>query len=158
MSATLKLTHKAIGVEVRRGTFDVVVDGGRVGSLEMNDRDTNGSWRSHPASPQRPKLEPHSDLRCGRGPGRRLPMHRKEVLADLPPVVRRATPGALAPSGVAGALRIERSISHSNLESTCANRRYETEGECPSTSGEGRLSTGVRLLTANGDRPTFCLS
>jgi hypothetical protein len=37
MSATLKLTHKAIGVEVRRGTFDVVVDGDRVGSLEMND-------------------------------------------------------------------------------------------------------------------------
>jgi hypothetical protein len=37
MSATLKLTHKAIGVEVRRGKFDVVVDGERVGSLEMND-------------------------------------------------------------------------------------------------------------------------
>jgi hypothetical protein len=37
MLATLKLTHKAIGVEVRRGTFDVVVDGERVGSLEMND-------------------------------------------------------------------------------------------------------------------------
>jgi hypothetical protein len=37
MSATLKLTHKAIGVEVRRGTYDVVVDGERVGSLEMND-------------------------------------------------------------------------------------------------------------------------
>ena len=37
MSATLKLTHKAIGVEVRRGTFDVVVDGERVGSLQMND-------------------------------------------------------------------------------------------------------------------------
>jgi hypothetical protein len=36
MSATLKLTHKAIGVEVRRGTFDVVVDGERVGSVEMN--------------------------------------------------------------------------------------------------------------------------
>ena len=27
MSAKLKLTHKAIGVEVRRGTYDVVVDG-----------------------------------------------------------------------------------------------------------------------------------
>ncbi len=27
MPATLKLTHKAIGVEVRRGTYDVVVDG-----------------------------------------------------------------------------------------------------------------------------------
>jgi hypothetical protein len=37
MAATLKLTHKAIGVEVRRGTFDVIVDGERVGSLEMND-------------------------------------------------------------------------------------------------------------------------
>jgi hypothetical protein len=35
MSTTLKLTHKAIGVEVRRGTFDVVVDGERVGSLEI---------------------------------------------------------------------------------------------------------------------------
>ena len=37
MSATLKLTHKAIGVEVRRGTFDVLVDGKRVGSVEMNN-------------------------------------------------------------------------------------------------------------------------
>ena len=36
MSATLKLTHKSIGVEVRRGTYDVVVDGEDVGSLEMN--------------------------------------------------------------------------------------------------------------------------
>jgi hypothetical protein len=37
MAATLKLTHKAIGVEVRRGTYDVVLDGGRVGSLELNN-------------------------------------------------------------------------------------------------------------------------
>ena len=37
MAATLKLTHKAIGVEVRRGTYDVVLDGERVGSLVMND-------------------------------------------------------------------------------------------------------------------------
>jgi hypothetical protein len=35
--ATLRLTHKAIGVEVRRGTFDVLVDGERIGSVEMND-------------------------------------------------------------------------------------------------------------------------
>jgi hypothetical protein len=34
--ATLRLTHKAIGVEVRRGTFDAVVDGKPVGSLQMN--------------------------------------------------------------------------------------------------------------------------
>jgi len=37
MAATLKLTHKAIGIEVRRGTYDVVLDGERVASLEMND-------------------------------------------------------------------------------------------------------------------------
>lgn len=37
MSATLKLTHKAIGVEVRRGAYDVEVDGERVGSVAMND-------------------------------------------------------------------------------------------------------------------------
>ena len=37
MAATLKLTHKAIGIEVRRGTYDVVLDGERVASLGMND-------------------------------------------------------------------------------------------------------------------------
>jgi hypothetical protein len=37
MPATLKLTHKAIGAEVRRASYDVVVDGERVGSVEMND-------------------------------------------------------------------------------------------------------------------------
>ncbi len=31
MPATLKVTHKAIGAEVRRGTYDVVVDGERAG-------------------------------------------------------------------------------------------------------------------------------
>jgi len=36
MSATLTLTHKAIGAEVRRGTYDIVVDGQSAGSLEMN--------------------------------------------------------------------------------------------------------------------------
>jgi hypothetical protein len=37
MAATLKLTHKTIGVEVRRGTYDAVLDGERVGSVVMND-------------------------------------------------------------------------------------------------------------------------
>lgn len=37
MSATLKVTHKAIGAEVRRGAYDVVVDGKNLGSVEMND-------------------------------------------------------------------------------------------------------------------------
>jgi hypothetical protein len=37
MAATLKLTHKAIGVEVRRGLYDILIDGDRAGSLGMND-------------------------------------------------------------------------------------------------------------------------
>lgn len=36
MSATLKVTHKSIGVEVRRGTYDIVVDGATVGTVKMN--------------------------------------------------------------------------------------------------------------------------
>ena len=36
MPATLKVAHKVIGVEVRRGTFDVVVDGKRAGSVELH--------------------------------------------------------------------------------------------------------------------------
>ncbi len=36
MSAILRLTHKAIGAEVRRDAYDAVVDGMRVGSVEMN--------------------------------------------------------------------------------------------------------------------------
>ena len=36
MSAKLKVTHKSIGVEVRRGSYDVVLDGTPVGSVEMN--------------------------------------------------------------------------------------------------------------------------
>ena len=37
MSATLRVTHKAIGAEVRRGTYDVLVDGERAGSVEMDE-------------------------------------------------------------------------------------------------------------------------
>jgi hypothetical protein len=37
MSATLKLTHKTIGVEVRRGTYDAMVDGKRAGSVELDE-------------------------------------------------------------------------------------------------------------------------
>lgn len=36
MSATLRLRHHAIGVEVRRGTYQVLVDGKPAGSVEMN--------------------------------------------------------------------------------------------------------------------------
>jgi hypothetical protein len=36
MTATLKVTHKAIGVEVRRGTYDILVDGECLGTVKMN--------------------------------------------------------------------------------------------------------------------------
>ena len=36
MSATLTVTHKSIGVEVRRGSYNVVLDGKPAGSVEMN--------------------------------------------------------------------------------------------------------------------------
>lgn len=36
MSATLKVTHKAIGAEVRRGPYEIEVDGTRVGTVNMN--------------------------------------------------------------------------------------------------------------------------
>lgn len=37
MSATLTVTHKAFGAEVRRGMYDVLLDSARVGSVEMNE-------------------------------------------------------------------------------------------------------------------------
>lgn len=37
MSATLTVTRKTIGVEVRRGAYDVLVDGERVGSVALRD-------------------------------------------------------------------------------------------------------------------------
>ena len=37
MSATLQLTHKAIGAEVRRSTYDAIVDGKHAGSLRMDE-------------------------------------------------------------------------------------------------------------------------
>jgi hypothetical protein len=37
MSATLRLTREGVGIELRRGTFEIVVDGKRVGSIEAHD-------------------------------------------------------------------------------------------------------------------------
>jgi hypothetical protein len=37
MSATLTLAHKAMGAEVRRGTYEIMLDGERVGAVEMNE-------------------------------------------------------------------------------------------------------------------------
>jgi hypothetical protein len=37
MAATLKLTREAVGIELRRGTFDVLIDGDSVGSINRHD-------------------------------------------------------------------------------------------------------------------------
>jgi len=37
ISATLRVTHKAMGAEVRRDAYEGAVDGAPVGSVEMND-------------------------------------------------------------------------------------------------------------------------
>ena len=96
MPATLKVTHKAIGAEVRRGTYDVVVDGERAGSVEMNHT------IEIPVEPGRHTLQVRNgrnssstqNLRRRPGRDRRLPMHRKEVLADLSRILCRAQAGA----------------------------------------------------------------
>ena len=36
MAATLEVTHRTIGVEVRRGPYDVLVDGDPVGAVELD--------------------------------------------------------------------------------------------------------------------------
>jgi hypothetical protein len=58
--ATLKVAHKVIGAEVRRGTFDVMVDGKHVGSVELN-----GTFET-PIEPGRHTLQ----LRNGRNSSR----------------------------------------------------------------------------------------
>lgn len=37
MGATLRISHRTVGVEVRRGTYDVLVDGDRAGSVELGE-------------------------------------------------------------------------------------------------------------------------
>jgi hypothetical protein len=60
VTATLKMTHKAIGVEVRRGTYEIVVDGQGAGSLEMNDT------IEIPVEPGRHTVKIHSGRNCSR--------------------------------------------------------------------------------------------
>ena len=60
MTARLRMTHKSIGVEVRRGTYEVVVDGERVASLDMNDT------IEVPVEPGRHTVQ----VRSGRNPSR----------------------------------------------------------------------------------------
>jgi hypothetical protein len=37
MSSTLRLTREGAGIELRRGTFEIAVDGGSLGSIKRNE-------------------------------------------------------------------------------------------------------------------------
>jgi hypothetical protein len=103
MSATLKLTHKTIGAEIRRGTYDAVVDGKPVGSVELNET------IDIPVEPGRHNLQVRNGRRSSRtktfdvaeGEIASFRMRRKEHLADLSLVLPGSQPGTLAPSRVA---------------------------------------------------------
>lgn len=60
MSATLRLTHKAIGAEVRRGTYKIRVDGELAGSVELD------KTIEIPIEPGRHTLQVHSGRNCSR--------------------------------------------------------------------------------------------
>jgi hypothetical protein len=69
MSATLKLAHKTIEAEVRRGTYDAVVDGKRAGTLQLNQTiEVPVEAARHTLQVRkRPELQPSQDLRRRRG-------------------------------------------------------------------------------------------
>jgi hypothetical protein len=48
VSVTLKLIREGVGMELRRGTFDVLVDGKRVGSIELASPESNLARVSDP--------------------------------------------------------------------------------------------------------------
>jgi hypothetical protein len=110
MSATLKLTHSTIGVEVRRGTYDAMVDGEHAGTLELNET------IDIPVEPGHHTLQ----VRNGRNSSRTktvdvtegeiamVPVQRKEHLTDLSIVLRRSQPGTHAQTRVDATRRTER--------------------------------------------------
>jgi len=60
MPATLRVRHEAVGVEVRRGTYDIVVDGSRAGSVELH-----GTFEM-PVEPGRHTLQIHNGRNSSR--------------------------------------------------------------------------------------------
>ena len=95
MAATLKLTHKAIGAEVRRDPYDVVLDRKRVESLGMN---ATVELPVEPGDhtllrPRRPEVEQYGDVHCRRRRDGGFPVHRKAVPADIPGLVPRSLVG-----------------------------------------------------------------
>ena len=105
MPATLKVTHKAIGAEVRRGTYDVVVDGERAGSVDMNHtieipvepgRHTLQFATDETRAALRPSTPPRTESPCE---------HREEILADLSRILCGTQAGTETRSQVSRRLR-----------------------------------------------------
>lgn len=100
MSATLKLTHKAIGAEVRRGAYDVEIDGERVGSVDMN------GTIEMPVAPGRHTLRTTSGRNSSSAElfdaveGETVAFRCTGKLADLSRILRPAQAGTETRSGV----------------------------------------------------------
>ena len=107
MPATLRITHKAIGAEVRRSAYNIEVDGNRVGAVNMNDTfETSVEPGSHTVrvregrnSSKRPEHRVPRERSRRRRNGR-LSMHRQEVPTTLPRFIRRSQPGTCSGSPV----------------------------------------------------------
>lgn len=63
----IRPTRKTSGVEVRHGTFDVVVDGERVGSSELHDT-FEAKVEPGPRTPKSAMAETQAELRPSRQP------------------------------------------------------------------------------------------
>jgi hypothetical protein len=117
MASTLKLTHKAIGVEVRRGPYDVLVDGNRVGSVAMN------GTIEIPVEPGRHSLQ----VRDGRNSSRTQTFDASE--GDI--VALRCTGRAFC-----------RSSSRPSLFPAWHSRSYASRGRLPSHRVIGQAGAG----------------
>jgi hypothetical protein len=102
MPATLRLTREGTGMELRRGLFEILVDGKSLGSLK---------YRETFEAPLQPGITPAvyrpagtqagPVLRGGRRRNRQLPLSRSYGLAEIPCVLRQAGSGYLSQTRIA---------------------------------------------------------
>ena len=103
MSATLRMTREGFGIELRRGRFEIYVNGDGVGSSNATKRSNPGrAGASQPTNAGRPVLQPRSHVRRGGWRSRQLPHTRHDDLATVRGVHRQAGPSDLAQARVGG--------------------------------------------------------
>ena len=156
MSATVKMTHTAIGAEVRRGTYDIVVDGQRAGSVDMNDtaeiyRSNLGA--SHPAGPQWPNSSRTQTFEAGRSSSAVKPMIglNDDIIAPKGFLTRKQVPyQPLRPTLSIRRPRRRSTWMHRDARPPDVGVRVRSQG---SGGGRKRLLSGP--LVGEGDRDTW---